>query len=289
MSEVDLRVEDGIATVTMNRPDRLNAMNPAMREQLVAVFDETDADDAVRVVVVTGAGRGFCAGADVSAGGDAFAYEPDDVRLRDGGGRIVLRMFASLKPVIAAINGPAVGFGASFILPMDFRLASTTARFGFVAAARGIVPDAVSSWFLPKIVGVPTALDWSLTARLFDADEAMSRGLVRSIHEPDALLDAAYELGHRIAAAAAPVSAAVTRRLIWRMAGSDHPMHTHRIDSAAITALGRTADAAEGVNAWREKRAPDWALSPWTDLPDLPWPAEPRFEDRAGTEQRDPD
>jgi enoyl-CoA hydratase/carnithine racemase len=281
MSEVELRVQGGIATVTMNRPERLNAMNPAMREQLVAVFDETDADDAVRVVVVTGAGRGFCAGADVSAGGTAFAYREDDVRLRDGGGRIVLRAFDSLKPIIGAVNGAAVGFGASFVLPMDFRLASTTARFGFVAASRGIVPDAISSWFLPKIVGVPTALDWSLTARLFDADEALRTGLVRSLHQPDELLDAAYELGKQIAASAAPVSAAVTRRLIWRMAGSDHPMHTHRIDSAAITALGRMADAAEGVTAWREKRPPEWTSSPARDLPELPWPADPQFADPA--------
>ncbi|WP_173922447.1 enoyl-CoA hydratase-related protein [Agromyces sp. Marseille-P2726] len=279
MSEVQLHVEDAIATITLNRPDRLNAMNPAMREGLVSVFDETDADDRVRVVVVTGAGRGFCAGADVSEGGGSFAYDEGDVRLRDGGGRIVLRAFESLKPIIGAVNGPAVGFGASFTLPMDFRLASTTARFGFVAASRGIVPDAISSWFLPKIVGVPTALDWSLTARLFDADEALRRGLVRSIHEPDALLDAAYELGQQIAASAAPVSAAVTRRLIWRMAGTDHPMHTHRVDSAAITALGRTSDAAEGVISWREKRIPEWGLSAMTDLPDLPWPVEPRFED----------
>lgn len=278
MSEVDLRVEGRIATVTMNRPERLNAMNPAMREQLVAVFDEIDADDGVRVVVVTGAGRGFCAGADVGEGGTTFAYDEGDVRLRDGGGRIVLRAFDSLKPIIAAVNGPAVGFGASFVLPMDFRLASTTARFGFVAASRGIVPDAVSSWFLPKIVGVPTALDWSLTARLFDADEALRRGLVSSVYEPDRLMDAAYELGQQIAASAAPVSAAVTRRLIWHMAGSDHPMHTHRVDSAAITALGRTTDAAEGVNAWREKRPPVWGLSAKRDLPDLPWPPSPEFE-----------
>lgn len=281
MSEVELRVEDAIATVTMNRPERLNAMNPAMREQLIAVFDETDADDRVRAVVVTGAGRGFCAGADVSGGGSTFAYEERDVRLRDGGGRIVLRAFESLKPIIGAVNGPAVGFGASFVLPMDFRLASTTARFGFVAASRGIVPDAVSSWFLPKIVGVATALDWTLTARLFDAEEALGSGLVGSVHEPDALMDAAYELGQRIAASAAPVSAALTRRLIWRMAGTDHPMHTHRIDSAAITALGRMTDAAEGVDAWREKRAPEWRLSAKTDLPGLPWPADPHFEDYA--------
>ncbi|WP_166875201.1 enoyl-CoA hydratase-related protein [Salinibacterium sp. ZJ450] len=279
MSEVELRIEGGIATVTMNRPDRLNAMNPAMREQLITVFDETDADDRVRVVVVTGAGRGFCAGADVSGGGATFAYEEGDVRLRDGGGRIVLRAFDSLKPIIGAVNGPAVGFGASFVLPMDFRLASTTARFGFVAAARGIVPDAVSSWFLPKIVGIPTALDWSLTARLFDAEEALSRGLVRSVHEPDELMAAAYELAEEVASAAAPVSAAVTRRLIWRMVGTDHPMHTHRIDSAAITALGRMTDAAEGVNAWSEKRAPQWTMSAQTDLPTLPWPGEPLFED----------
>ncbi|MGO4689717.1 enoyl-CoA hydratase-related protein [Glaciibacter sp. 2TAF33] len=277
MTEVDLRVEGRIATVTLNRPDRLNAMNPAMREQLVTVFDETDADDSVRVVVVTGAGRGFCAGADVSEGGTAFSYGHDDTRLRDGGGRIVLRAFDSLKPIIAAVNGPAVGFGASFILPMDFRLASTNARFGVVAASRGIVPDAVSSWFLPKIVGVATALDWSLTARIFEAEEALSRGLVASLHQPDELMDAAYELGERIATAAAPVSAALTRRLIWRMAGSDHPMHTHRVDSAAIAALGRTTDAAEGVNAWREKRPPEWTLSAIADLPDLPWPSQPQF------------
>lgn len=280
--EVQLAVDGGVATITLNRPDRLNAMNPAMREQLVSVFDETDADDAVRVVIVTGAGRGFCAGADVSGGGATFAYDDEELRRRDGGGRIVLRAFDSLKPVIGAVNGAAVGFGASFLLPMDFRLASTTARFGFVAASRGIVPDAVSSWFLPKIVGVPTALDWSLTARLFDANEALEHGLVRSIHEPDQLLDAARELADQIITAAAPVSAAVTRRLIWRMVGSDHPMHAHRVDSAAIAALGQMSDAAEGVNAWKEKRAPHWALSPFTDMPDLPWPPEPEFDPQGG-------
>jgi enoyl-CoA hydratase/carnithine racemase len=281
VSEVDLRVADGVATVTMNRPERLNAMDPRMREQLVAVFDETDDDDAVRAVVITGAGRAFCAGADVGEGGSAFSYGVDDIRLRDGGGRIVLRAFDSRKPLIAAVNGPAVGFGASFTLPMDFRLASTTARFGFVAASRGIVPDAVSSWFLPKIVGIPAALDWSLTARVFDAEEALREGLVRSLHDPEDLLDAAYELAHRIAAASAPVSAAVTRRLIWRMSGTEHPMHAHRVDSAAIASLGRLSDAAEGVSAWREKRSPEWTLSPKSDFPDLPWPAEPAFEDPA--------
>lgn len=278
MSEIDLSVTNRIATITLNRPESLNAMNPAMREQLIEIFDATDTDDAVRVVVITGAGRGFCSGADISAGAASFSYDSEnDVRLRDGGGRIALRVFESRKPLIAAINGAAVGFGASFTLPMDFRLASSAAKFGFVATSRGIVPDAVSSWFLPRIVGTPTALDWTLTARLFDAQEALQRGLVRSVHPPDELLDAAYALASQIMAASAPLSAAVTRRLIWRMAGTEHPMATHRVDSAAIASLGRTADAAEGVRAWQERRSPEWALSPATDWPDLPWPDDPGF------------
>jgi enoyl-CoA hydratase/carnithine racemase len=276
---VTLAVDDGVATITLNRPEVLNAMSPAMRERLLAVFDETDADDDVRVVVVTGAGRAFCAGADLSAGRSAFAYEKDDVRLRDGGGRIALRAFQSLKPIIGAINGPAVGFGAAFTLPMDFRLAATTARFGFVGTARGIVPDAMTTWFLPKIVGVPTTLDWCLTGRLFGAHEALEHGLVRRLHEPDALLDAAYELAEQIVSQAAPVSAAITRQLIWRMSGTDHPMHSHRIDSAAIARLGSMADAAEAGAAWKEKRSAEWTLSVPRDLPsDLPWPDEPTYE-----------
>ena len=284
--QVLYEVRDGVATVTLNRPERLNALTPQMRMELLDVFAEADADDAVRAVVITGAGRGFCAGADMAGGGKTFNYsggEDDPRTKRDGGGQVVMRIFESLKPTIAAINGPAVGFGAALTLPMDFRVMAEGARMGFVAGARGIVPDAVASWFLPRVVGLPTALDWCLTARLFGAEEARDSGLVRSLHPADEVLGAAYRIAEGIAANVAPVSAALTRRMLWRMAGADHPMHAHRLDSAAIAATGRLADAAEGVESFLQKRTPEWTLSPHRDLPEgLPWPEEPEFDADAG-------
>ncbi len=242
-------VEDRVATITLNRPDRLNAFTATMCRELIAAFDLLDADDEVRAVVVTGAGRGFCAGADLAAGGETFSHaERVDGVHRDGGGLVTLRIFRSLKPVIAAVNGPAVGVGATMQLPMDIRLASTEARFGFVFARRGIVPEAASSWFLPRIVGISRALEWCATGRVFEAREALDGGLVRSLHEPDALLPAAYDLAREIADNAAPVSVALTRQLLWRMLGADDPMEAHKVDSRAIAARGASPDAARGAS-----------------------------------------
>jgi enoyl-CoA hydratase/carnithine racemase len=274
-------VEDGIATITLNRPDRLNAFTSRMMAELIAAFDETDADDAVKAVIVTGAGRAFCAGADLAAGGSTFdfAASEDPLRLearvngvqRDGGGRVTLRIFDSLKPVIAAVNGPAVGIGVTMQLAMDMRLASTTARFGFVFARRGITPEAASSWFLPRLVGVQTALEWCYTGRVFPAREALDKGLVRSLHEPEDLLPAARTLAREIIDNTAPVSVALTRQLIWRMAGADHPMRAHQADSRAIQARGAAADAKEGVGAFLEKRPANYPNRVSVDLPDV-WP-----------------
>jgi enoyl-CoA hydratase/carnithine racemase len=282
-------VEDGIATITLHRPEKLNAFTAQMRDELVAAFDATDADDAVRAVLVTGAGRAFCAGADLSCGAKTFdyaarneaardAYRVGDV-YRDGGGIVTLRIFRSLKPVIGAINGPAVGIGVTMQLPMDIRLASTDARFGFVFARRGITPEAASSWFLPRLVGMQTALEWCFSGRVFSAQEALERGLVRSLHAPQDLLPAARALAREIADNTAPVSIALTRQLLWRMAGAEHPMQAHRIDSRAIQARGQSADAREGVSSFVAKRAAVYPNKVSSDMPAFfPWWDEPPFE-----------
>ena len=274
-------LEDGVATITLNRPEKLNAFNTQMMKDLIAVFDVTDADDAVKAVIVTGAGRGFCAGADLSAGGETFDYDKrggeslaarqrDGVQ-RDGGGLVSLRIYDSLKPVIAAVNGPAVGVGVTMQLPMDIRLASTEARFGLVFARRGLNPEAASSWFLPRLVGVQTALEWCYTGRVFSAQEALERGLVRSLHAPDELLPAAKALAREIVENTAPVSIAITRQLIWRMAGAPHPMDAHRADSRGIQIRGAMGDARDGVMSFLEKRPPVFPNQVSTDLPDI-WP-----------------
>ena len=282
-------VEDGVAIVTLNRPDKLNAFTTRMRDELIAVFDETDADDAVRAVIITGAGRGFCAGADLSAGGKTFDYasRSESAReeskvgevYRDGGGLTTLRIFRSLKPVIGAINGAAVGIGMTLQLPMDIRMASTDARFGFVFARRGIVPEAASTWFLSRVVGMQTALEWCFTGRVFNAQEALERGLVRSVHAPADLMPAARALAREIADNTAPVSVALTRQMLWRMAGQDHPRKAHRIDSRAVQARGQSADAREGVSSFLEKRQPVYPNKVSTDMPAFfPWWDEPPFE-----------
>lgn len=280
---VILDVADGIATLTLNRPQAMNAFTGQMMLDVIAAFDATDADDAVRAVIVTGAGRAFCAGADLSHGAKTFDYEARDDQpergekgaldhLRDGGGRVALRIFESLKPVIAAVNGAAVGVGATMQLPMDIRLAAEGARFGFVFARRGIVPEACSSWFLPRTVGISTALEWCLSGRLIPAAEAKERGLVRSVHPPEALMDAARAIAREIADNAAPVSAALTRQMLWRMLGADHPMEAHKIDSRAIYARGASADAREGVMAFLEKRPAQFPDRVSSGMPDVfPW------------------
>ena len=282
-------VDDAVATITLNRPEKMNAFTAQMRDDLVAALDETDADDAVRAVIITGAGRAFCAGADLSSGGKTFdyaaradaareAYKVGDV-YRDGGGIVTLRIFSSLKPVIGAINGAAVGIGLTMQLPMDIRLASTDARFGFVFARRGITPEAASSWFLPRLVGMQTALEWCFTGRVFAAQEALDKGLVRSLHAPLDLLPAARALAREIADNTAPVSIALTRQMLWRMAGAEHPMLAHRIDSRAIQARGQSADAREGVSSFLDKRAPVYPNTVSGDMPDFfPWWDEPAFK-----------
>ncbi|WP_322071530.1 crotonase/enoyl-CoA hydratase family protein [Paraburkholderia bannensis] len=276
-------VEDGIATITLHRPERLNAFTATMMQELIAAFDATDADDAVRCVIVTGSGRAFCAGADLSSGGETFDYAKRlgtsvETVHRDGGGRVALRIFRSLKPVIAAVNGPAVGIGMTMQLPMDIRLASSDAKFGFVFGRRGITPEAASSWFLSRVVGISSALEWCYTGRVFTADEALARGLVRSVHAPDDLLPAAWALAREIADNTAPVSAAISRQMIWRMAGASHPMEAHRLDSRAIQSRGRSADAAEGVSAFLEKRPAAFSNRVSTDMPDFfDWQNEPPF------------
>jgi enoyl-CoA hydratase/carnithine racemase len=285
---IRLEVEDGIATLTLNRPDKLNAFNTQMMQEMIAAFDQTDADDSVRVVIVTGAGRAFCAGADLSAGGATFDYsarggEEKEARTiegvqRDGGGLLTLRIYDSLKPVIAAVNGAAVGVGVTMQLAMDIRMASTDARYGFVFSRRGINPEACSSWFLPRLVGIQTALEWCYSGRVFPAQEAHDRGLVRSLHAPEDLLPAARALAREIADNTAPVSIALTRQLIWRMAGASHPMEAHMADSRGIQARGAMPDAKEGVMSFLEKRLPQYPDKVSTDLPDIwdQWSA-PKF------------
>jgi enoyl-CoA hydratase/carnithine racemase len=275
-------VEDHVLTITLNRPDRLNAFTPTMGRELIEALDAADADDDVRAIVVTGAGRGFCAGADLEAGGSTFDWSErhaagEEVP-RDGGGRISLRLFECVKPVIAAINGPAVGVGITMTLPMDVRLAAEGAKIGFVFARRGIVPEACSSWFLPRIVGISQAMEWVATGRVFDASEALAGGLVRSVHAPDDVLGAARDLAREIAANSAPVSVALARRMMWTMLGASHPMEAHRADSRAMFARGRSADAVEGVTSFLEKRPAEFSDRVSDGLPDiLPWLEEPAF------------
>lgn len=279
-TQIAYNVEDGIATITLDRPEALNAFTATMMEELIAAFDEVDDDDSVRAVVITGRGRGFCAGADLSSGGSTFDYdEPEDQLHRDGGGLVALRIFECLKPVIAAINGPAVGIGLTMTLPMDIRLVADDAKLGFVFARRGIIPEACSSWFLPRLVGISQAQEWVVTGRIFGPAEALAGGLVRSVHEGDDLLEAAYAIAREIVNHAAPISVALSRQLLWRMLGADHPMEAHKIDSRGIAALGASADANEGVTAFLEKRNPQFAMRPSKDMPAFfPWWDEPEFK-----------
>ena len=279
-------VADGVATITLNRPEKMNAFTVTMMQEMCAAFDLIDADDAVRAVIVTGSGdRAFCAGADLTpdGGGQVFASGSaveslGDERVRDSGGRLTLRIFQCTKPVIAAVNGAAVGIGATMQLAMDMRLASDTARFGFVFARRGIVPEAASSWFLPKIVGISQALEWCMTGRVFDAREALAGGLVRSVHTPGELLAEANRLAREIADNTSSVAVAMTRAMLWRLSAEDHPMDAHKIDSRAIYRRSRSGDAQEGIASFLEKRSPVYPDKVSTDLPDFfPWWDEPVY------------
>jgi enoyl-CoA hydratase/carnithine racemase len=270
-------VADRILTITLDRPDRLNAFTVQMQVELCDAFDRADADDDVRVVVVTGRGRGFCAGADLGTGGATFdsAAQGGATRAedhRDEGGLVTLRIFASTKPVIAAINGPAVGVGITMTLPMDIRLAAASAKMGFVFARRGIVPEACSSWFLPRIVGISQAAEWCYTGRVFPASEALEGGLVRSVHPDDELLPAAYEIAREIADTTSAVSVALTRQMLWRMLGAAHPMEAHLVDSQGVYTMGRSADAREGVVSFLEKRPAAYTMKVTEDMPSFyPW------------------
>jgi enoyl-CoA hydratase/carnithine racemase len=281
--EIRYEVEDGVAMLTLDRPERLNAVTRTMIDELIEAFSRADADDAVRVVIVTGAGRAFCAGADLSAGGRTFdrtARDPGAAgEHRDGGGRVTLRIYDMVKPVIAAINGPAVGFGATLTLPMDIRIASTSARIGFVFSRRGVVPEACSTWFLPRLVGMARAAEWVYTGRVFSAEEAKEGGLVSRVVAPDALLPTARELAQEIARNTSPVSVALARQLMWKLLGADHPMAAHRLDSKGMDWTGRSADAREGVSAFLDKRPPRFTSRPSADMPPFyPWWTTPPFE-----------
>mgnify|MGYP003620279208 FL=1 len=282
--QIKYEVANGVLTVTLNRPDKLNAFTGQMLSELLDALDKADRDDDVRAIVFTGSGRGFCAGADLSGGGDTFNRErrggvdPGLDGHRDGGGKLTLRLFECLKPVISACNGPAVGVGVTMQLAMDIRLASTEARYGFVFTRRGIVMEACSSWFLPRLVGIQQAQEWVLTGRVFAADEALKGGLVRSVHKPEELLPAAYALAREIADNTSAVSVALNRQMMWKMLGADHPMEAHKVDSKGIYSMGKSADVKEGVTSFLEKRKPVYPMKVSKDMPSyFPWWQERKF------------
>jgi len=275
--------KDGpILTITLNRPDKLNAFTGQMMQEIIEAMDAADADDEVRAIIFTGAGRGFCAGADLSAGKDTFNNDAPGKQSglqRDGGGLLTLRLFESKKPLISACNGPAVGVGATMQCAMDIRLASEKARYGFVFSRRAIVPEACSSWFLPRIVGIQTALEWTFSGRVFEASEALDRGFVRSVHAEDELLPAAKALAMEFSEMTSAVSVTLIRHMLWKMLGADHPMEAHKLDSRGVYHRGRSADAFEGVESFLQKRAPSFPGKVSKDLPEFfPWWDEPTFE-----------
>jgi enoyl-CoA hydratase/carnithine racemase len=282
--QIRYEVGEGIATITLNRPEKLNAVTSALIQELIAAFEAADGDDAVRVVIVTGAGRAFCAGADLSAGTQTFdgarrGRPQADGEHRDGGGLVALRIYDLKKPVIAAINGPAVGFGITMTLPMDIRIASSEARIGFVFARRGVVPEACSTWFLPRLVGLQRAAEWVYTGRVFDAAEALAGGLVSRVVAPAALLPTARALAREIADHTSGVSVALARQMMWKLLGADHPMEGHRLDSRGMDWTGRSADAREGIASFLEKRPPRFPLAPSRDMPPYyPWWTERSFK-----------
>ncbi|HEV2997998.1 MAG TPA: crotonase/enoyl-CoA hydratase family protein [Solirubrobacteraceae bacterium] len=280
--EIRYELSGHVLTITLDRPERLNAFTARMAHELIEAFERADRDDGVRAIIVTGAGRGFCAGADLAGGGSTFDWREraaEEEVPRDGGGQVVLRIFDSTKPVIAAINGPAVGVGITMTLPMDIRLAAEGAKIGFVFARRGIVPEACSSWFLPRLVGISQAMEWVASGRVFTAQEAHAGGLVRSVHPEGELLDVARALAEEIAEHSAPVSVALARRLMWRMLGAEHPMIAHRADSRAMFSRGQSADAREGVTSFLEKREPEFTNRVSDGLPDIfPGWEEPGYE-----------
>lgn len=281
-STILYEVEENILTITLDRPEALNAFNNNMLEELLDACDRADADDSVKAIIVTGAGRAFCAGADLSSGGKTFNSDARNDRESginpDGGGRLTLRLYELNKPIIAAINGPAVGVGVTMTLAMDIRLASTQAKFGFVFARRGIVPEACSSYFLPRAVGISKALEWCYSGKVFPAQEAMDGGLLRSLHQPEDLLTEARAIAAEIRDNTAPVSVAMVRHMMWKMLGADHPMEAHKIDSRGVYYRGRSADAKEGVESFLEKRDANYPCQVSGDMPEFfPWWEERKF------------
>jgi enoyl-CoA hydratase/carnithine racemase len=273
-SDIAYEVEDGVALITLDRPERLNAITDVMISELIEAVERVDRDDEVRVAILTGRGRAFCAGADLSGGTQTFeqydggaseAFAMD--RHADGGGHLVLRLWRSMKPWIAAINGPAVGGGLTLTLPMDIRMASEQARMGFVFGRIGVTPEACSSWFLPRLVGVSQATEWVYSARVFDAAEAHSGGLIRSVHPDGELLGAARTLAHELSARTAPVATASARWMLWHMLCSDDPAEAHAVESEALFSLAGGPDASEGVASFLAKRAPEFPLRVSRDLP----------------------
>ena len=273
-------VEDNILTITLNRPERLNAFNGQMSSEVHSALDRADADDNVRAIIFSGAGRGFCAGADLSSGSETFDYESDGRGIHpDGGGVLTLRLFECLKPVISACNGPAVGVGATMQCAMDIRMASDKARYGFVFSKRGIVPEACSSWFLPRCVGINTALEWAYSGRIFDAREALEKRFVRSVHKENDLMPAARDLAHEFAEQTSSISITMIRHMMWKMLGADHPMEAHKIDSRGVYFTGKSEDAHEGVQSFLEKRPAEFSGKVSTDMPEFfPWWEQRKFE-----------
>lgn len=279
-------VKDRILTITLNRPEKLNAFTGTMMTEMIDALDRANKDDDIRAIVITGAGRAFCAGADLSSGSGTFdrqsgggkPLELSDERIRDGGGLLTLKIYESLKPVIGAINGPAVGIGVTMQCAMDIRIASDQARFGFVFSRRGIVPEAASSWFLPKIVGIAQALEWTFTGRVFDAQEALRGGLVKQVVAPDKLLETAYALAAEIRDNTAPVSVALIRQMLWQISSADHPMEAHKIDSRGIYVRGASPDVREGVASFLEKRKAEFPQKVSKDMPSYyPWSAPRKY------------
>lgn len=281
--QIAYEVDDCILTLTLDRPEQLNAFTEQMKAELIDAFDRADADDGIRAIIVTGRGRGFCAGADLSGGPTTFdaarrGSDTDIATYRDGGGQLTLRIFESKKPVIAAINGPAVGVGITMTLAMDIRLASENARMGFVFSRRGIVPEACSTWFLPRVVGISQALEWVYSGRVFTAQEALAGRLVRSVHSHEDLVPAARAIARDIADNTSAVAVALGRQMLWRGLVADHPMQAHMADSRGILEMGQSGDVREGVAAFLDKRAPKFAMSVSKELPDLfPWYEQPKF------------
>ena len=278
--QIRYEVRDGLAILTLNRPEKLNAFTVKMRLEMMSALDMADQDDQVRVLIVTGQGRAFCAGHDMESGqGSSFARDSQDRDShRDSGGVLTLRLYRMKKPVIAAINGPAVGIGLTMTLPMDFRLASSQARMGFVFARRGIVTEACSNWFLPRLVGMGQALEWSLTGKVFSAEEALAGGLVGRVLPPEELMPAALDLARDMADNCSPASLALIRQLMWSSQGQHHPMASHRLESRCMFHMAHSPDSQEGVQSFLEKRPAQFTMKVSSDLPDFyPWVEEPEF------------